>query len=556
MAEEVAQLLKQQNQIFAYWAERMGNFQITIPNSSSPAHLTSQSVPLPPPLCLEGDMEENFTFFESNWKNYSVAVGMNDWPDSENKKKVSFLLSVVGTDALKRYFNFELSDQQKATPEAVLDAIRAKVVSVRNIIVDRLEFFSAIQTPTESIDEYVSRLKVLGKPCRFGTLEQDMMVFKIVTSNKWYSLKAKMLTMTDVNLSKAIDLCRMEEITARHSKQLSLEAPVDVNKIVDRVCKFCGGRHPFKRGVCPAFGKRCDKCGGKNHFQRVCKSNGSSSSKPKSGRKVKAVISSSRAERPVDVYDADEEKEIWIQEEEEAIIGKITDNSARGGAVLADLSLKFGNVWKVVSCELDTGARASIIGIDWLKKLSGGAHPELDTSRCRLRAFNGTSIEVLGQIKVSCQHKSKRYRVVFQVVNMSHAPLLSVTVCTTLGLVKFCNAVHRDPVSSPVLDRYREDARAVVKNYRDVFEGYGKMEGAVTLEIDESVKPVIQTPRRIPIAFRDDLRRKIDQLVNDGIIQKESKHTDWNHQTMLCCPHFLETHQWNRVQASSIHQEE
>ncbi|XP_062709274.1 uncharacterized protein LOC134288430 [Aedes albopictus] len=355
MAEEIAQLLKQQNQIFAYWAERVGNFQITIPNPASPAHLTSQSVPLPPPLCLEGDMEENYTFFESNWKNYAVAVGMNDWPESENKKKVSFLLSVVGTDALKRYFNFELNEQQKASPEAVLDAIKAKVVPVRNIIVDRLEFFSAIQIPTETIDEYVSRLKLLGKPCRFGALEQDMMVFKIVTSNKWPNLKAKMLTMPDVNLPKAIDLCRMEEITARHSKQLSLEPSMDVNKVTDQVCKFCGGRHPFKRGACPAFGKRCDKCGGKNHFQRVCKSSGSS-----------------------------------------------------------------GN--------LKPGRRVNI-----------------------------------------------------------------------------------------------------VRRYQDVFEGYGKMEGPVTLEIDQEVKPVIQTPRRIPIAFREDLRRKINQLAQDGIIQKESQHTEWKH---------------------------
>lgn len=474
----------------------MGNFQITIPNPASPAHMTSQSVPLPPPLCLEGDMEENFTFFESNWKNYAVAVGMNDWSETENKKKVSFLLSVVGTDALKRYFNFELSEQQKSSPEAVLEAIRNKVVPVRNIIVDRLEFFSAIQIPTETIDEYVSRLKVLGKPCRFGPLEQDMMVFKIVTSNKWSSLKAKMLTMPDVNLTKAIDLCRMEEITARHSKQLSLEPPVEVNKVTDQVCKFCGGRHPFQRGSCPAFGKRCDKCGGRNHFQKVCKSSGSFG-RPKQGRRVKAVTTSEA--RSIRAADDDEEREIWIQEEEETVIGKIMDNSATGGAVLAELSLKFGNVWKNVCCELDTGARASIIGIDWLKKLSGEVDPELKASKCRLRAFNGTSIEVLGKIEVQCQHKGRRYTMVFQVVNINHPPLLSVAVCTTLGLVKFCNTVRRDSAAYQVLDKYQEEARNIVRNYQDVFEGYGKMEGTVRLEIDETVKPVIQTPRRIPI---------------------------------------------------------
>ena len=28
---------------------------------------------------------------------------------------------------------------------------------------------------------------------------------------------------------------------------------------------------------CPAFGKTCDKCGGKNHFRTVCKSKESES---------------------------------------------------------------------------------------------------------------------------------------------------------------------------------------------------------------------------------------------------------------------------------------
>ena len=40
-----------------------------------------------------------------------------------------------------------------------------------------------------------------------------------------------------------------------------------------RNCKYCGKSHD--RGSCPAFGKECSKCGKKNHFKAVCKSNGS-----------------------------------------------------------------------------------------------------------------------------------------------------------------------------------------------------------------------------------------------------------------------------------------
>ena len=33
-------------------------------------------------------------------------------------------------------------------------------------------------------------------------------------------------------------------------------------------CKFCGRSH--NKGECPAFGKLCNACGGKNHFESKC----------------------------------------------------------------------------------------------------------------------------------------------------------------------------------------------------------------------------------------------------------------------------------------------
>ena len=86
-------------------------------------------------------MEENFDFFVKSWTEYSKAIGMHQWPQEDNAKKVSFLLTVIGEPARKKYYNFELSAEESATTEAALRAIKAKVVANRNIIVDRLDFF-------------------------------------------------------------------------------------------------------------------------------------------------------------------------------------------------------------------------------------------------------------------------------------------------------------------------------------------------------------------------------------------------------------------------------
>ena len=40
---------------------------------------------------------------------------------------------------------------------------------------------------------------------------------------------------------------------------------------VRRVCQYCGKGHQWGAEHCPAFGKRCSRCMGKNYFAKVCK---------------------------------------------------------------------------------------------------------------------------------------------------------------------------------------------------------------------------------------------------------------------------------------------
>ena len=36
-------------------------------------------------------------------------------------------------------------------------------------------------------------------------------------------------------------------------------------------CKFCGKKHRYGRVFCPAYGKQCSRCHGRNHFSIKCK---------------------------------------------------------------------------------------------------------------------------------------------------------------------------------------------------------------------------------------------------------------------------------------------
>ena len=495
-------------------------------NLQMAANSTASSVPLPPPLELSGDMEENFEFFSTNWKNYASAMGMDEWPVDHDKQKTSILLSVIGSAALKKYFNFGLTDAQRLSPDVALQAIKAKVVRERNKIVDWFEFFSLMQQPVELIDDYVARLKSLAKLCKFGALEEDLIVYKIVTSNKWQKLRAKMLTMPNLTEVKVVDLCRAEEIAEKHASAMGA-CSVEVNMVKKKhfKCKYCGDRHEFAKGVCPALGKKCNVCGGKNHFAKVCKLD--RKQKGKSRRKVKKVQEESCDSDDTESVNSDNgESE---SSSDEAVIGKVYDFSESGGNVLADVELFIGGKWKIVQCELDTGANTSLVGIDWIKGMAGCDQLQLLPSKFRLQSFGGGTIPVLGEVRLPCKRRNRKYTLALQVVDVPHKPLLSAKVCKTLGFIKFCNSVSitSPPSEEHLLNVYRIKAQQIVDQHSNIFEGYGKFPGVVSLEVDPDVTPSIQQPRRVPIAMRDKLKKELRKLEQDGLIIKETQHTDW-----------------------------
>lgn len=98
------------------------------------------------------------------------------------------------------------------------------------------------------------------------------------------TVRARLLRETDLNLAKAVDICRANEITQSHLKVLHDEAEVEVNKITktksarqvnikhtrkEKKCTRFGYVHEPRK--CPAYGKICIECSRKNHFSHMCK---------------------------------------------------------------------------------------------------------------------------------------------------------------------------------------------------------------------------------------------------------------------------------------------
>ena len=72
--------------------------------------------------------------------------------------------------------------------------------------------------------------------------------------------------------------------------------------------------------------------------------------------------------------------------------------------------------------------------------------------------------------------------------------------------------------------------------FPNLFEGVGTIQGAkVTLDVDPSVPPVVQPPKKIPQAMVEPLKQEINRMLDLGVIQKLdiNEATDWCHNLVL-----------------------
>ncbi|XP_073966540.1 uncharacterized protein [Choristoneura fumiferana] len=506
-SEELKLILKQQTEIMATMQSQMKMLQQQMTNKPGSNESDTKSrvnVPWPQPLEVNsGEPNENLSFFKNGWTNYCLATGMNKWGEDKMELKAGLLISAIGSAAMKKYMEFGLTDEEKRSEGSILRKMDETIKKKTNIIYCRYIFNARNQLLEERFEDYLLTLRKLIKPCDYGDIEDEILRDRIVVGIKDNEVKKELLREADLKLELTISICRSAETAAEQLTTLQ-SSECEVNEISKvkkynkeaQLCKFCGQKHIFGRDRCPAYGKRCEACKGRNHFKLVCK-------KFRHPRTIKEV------------------REEYSSSEEETIIKAIRANE-RSGHTEAELLFKIRGRWVPLFCTLDTGAQVCVMSIKDYKKLTGSEDvSNLTMPSHKLKCYNGSELVEFGVAQFECLRNNKLYKIEFHIVEASHEPLLSENACLSLGLIKYCNSVN----SGNIKDRAK--AVELFKEYSDIFEGYGKLPGEVSLEIDASVPPRIQSARRVPMAVREKLKEELEQLEKDGIIVQEMQHTDW-----------------------------
>ena len=470
--------------------------------------MASVHIPVPAPMEVKGDLLSNWTFFKDQWEDYEVATGLRE---KSKNVRVATLRSVMGRDCLRILKNLEITDDDRKDPAKCIKALESYFKPTQNEIYEQYMFYSCDQGPNENVDQWVNRLRQLSKSCNFEAMTDSLLRDRVVLGTKDKAARGRMFREKAVNLNEAVDMLRASEVAAQQIKEIdqgTSEEVVHFNKWEKAnrspaksrqiSCIFCLQCHEFGKNNCPAYGSECQTCHQRNHWSgsKKCKKNG----QKKSSKSSKSAH--------------------YVQEESYSSDGscmyvdhQVANVKSRGKQPRVELSFteKGESCEKSLVCLIDTGTTCNIMSIEQLNQIVPNA--KLRQSNSKLHFYDGSYMKPLGIYSVYAQYGSKKLKLRFEIVTtrVTRHPLLSTNTCEKLGLL----TLHTSDVCQQKNNGKEESnftsgdvtVDSILAEYEDVFKGLGCLPGELHLEIDNTIRPVQHTPRKIPIATKEELKK-------------------------------------------------
>ena len=437
----------------------------------------------------DGNVSENFKKWRREFEIYMVASGSSS---KDDKVQTAILLHCAGPQVLEIYDQFtwnpEVADQ-KDKPDEVLTKLQAYCNPRKNEVLESHRFWNvAMEDP---FDNFLTELRRRADCCNFK--EKDRMIRdKLVFSAKG-KLQELLLREDDLTLEKAIKICRAHEQTNKHVKELretSQTQKLEVNKVAGKGagqnqdgkpyyqnkkmikhCNFCGYSHEQAKEKCPAWGKICISCKGRNHFKAKCK-------------KVHNVSANFDTE-PEEGGDA--ENEHWLQ-----AIGTGKKDNVTALMKINDCEIRF---------QLDSAADINTINQKYVKK------EQVKKTKIRLIMWNKSSLKPLGEANLDIVNPMTGtvHTANFVVVPNDYTCLLGLKTVRDMNLITINNETFIANVVS---------------------EELGDL-GECSLTVDPNIQPKALPCRKLPLAIENDVKKEIDNLVNLGVLVPVKEPTKW-----------------------------
>jgi transposase InsO family protein len=459
------------------------------------------------------------------------------------------------------------------------------------VLADRMTFMETCkQRKEESITDFEARCKYHGSKCEYSSMkdvEQELIRDRFATGVLDDKLRADLLRhknedgsivtlaavvtkaraweAANMTNQKVIEALRTEEqvnYTSHYSHarqdgrrqrgkpQGSRHTGRYPSKPSDRkkYCGYCGedGQHTAK--TCPAAkpGLHCYKCYGDNHFANVCRNEKDKFKRQWLQSRNKNDEAHALEEEEREDTDSDDGCYYQYALCVDTCSVNAVDSTPRKLFTELALSLSGDNFIKL-PFQIDTAASCNTMPLNMFLLI--GKHSDLRPSKSTLMSYSGDVIKTVGKVTLMSESSEKYDTLDFEVIDttaMQNKPaLLGMVDSLRLKLVKIdekrtytssSKVAHATPKSISSISESGKDASAtlgsmskehILSKYSEVFKGLGNFGNPVSFTLDNEVSPVHAPIHRIPVAKREKVKKKIDEMVEAGKLQKVDEPTDW-----------------------------
>ena len=184
--------------------------------------------------------------------------------------------------------------------------------------------------------------------------------------------------------------------------------------------------------------------------------------------------------------------------------------------------------------QLDRGATCNLLPLkEFSSTMRNAQDLYLKRTSATLKMYNGSTMSPLGKSTLRRTTKGEVSKDDFFIVDDDVRPLLGAETCQELNFIKvMVNDIPTSETVNSVNVKCQPNHTAlteerILNECSDVFKGLGCMEGLCQLEVNQTIRPVVHFPRKVPVALRDRLKEELDKLVSEEIITPVTEPTKW-----------------------------
>ena len=195
--------------------------------------------------------------------------------NKSQKEKCSVFLYAIGQTGRDVYHTMTLSEDEQDKIDVLFSKFESYCKPKQNVTIQRYRFNTRVQGRQETIDQYLTELRLIAKNCSCSDLESQLVRDRLVCGTNSEEVRKRLLSVEDLSLDKAVSICRAHEETKKNAQYFNDGAAIEVcdlerkgGKNMQRnptstqrardadppnktPCKNCGLQHPKKQR--PAF---------------------------------------------------------------------------------------------------------------------------------------------------------------------------------------------------------------------------------------------------------------------------------------------------------------